>query len=143
TNVRLLNNVHNNTIRITTDSDILASASPGTGYEIARIINAASSIFGKTGGHGASPVGAVLENAGLVSAKSGTLSFEDGLRFINTGSLHAASGATLQVLGNVSVPEAQSISGGGAFDIPALTVAGNVSPGDSIGTLTTTGDLLL
>src|SRR5690606_35515035 len=115
----------------------------GNGTEHGRIVNLASTTFEKSGGNGVSAVGVVFENSGLASVTSGTLSFSGGAFFINTGSQHAGGGATLQVSGDVNVPSGQSLSGGGTFDSPGLPLGGTLAPGDSLGRLTTTGDLVL
>jgi len=131
--------VSNAWLRFTSDADITDVSGGGTAPVIVN-----EGIVEKTAGVGTSVVEAAFENTGIgrVSARSGTLHFSGA--FTNDGSLHAGAGATLGIDNAVTVQVGQSLTGGGTFDVPSLTVAVDLSPGDaSLGTLATTGHLVL
>lgn len=92
-------------------------------------------ILRKSGGTGTSQVLTNVNNSGLIRVESGTLAFSSG-SFVNTGSLYAKQNSTLSVATNVTVPPGQSVTGGGHFAIPQLTIQGTLSPGESPGSPT-------
>ena len=91
-------------------------------------------------GTGTTTVGIPFTNTGTLAVNAGTLIL--GSTFTNSGALALAGGATLQSSGTISLGTS-TLSGTGTVSAPSVTAGGLVSPGNSSGNLSLTGNLTL
>ncbi|MEJ6602346.1 MAG: PEP-CTERM sorting domain-containing protein [Opitutaceae bacterium] len=115
---------------ITTDGTFSSSADDFT------LVN--NGTIKKTGSIGTTTIDVPFTNNGLVTALTGNFHFTDTLTFGDGGKL----GGGVQFDAPLTLPTNSTLQGNGTITGTIIT-GGKVSPGNSIGTLTITGDLNL
>jgi len=89
---------------------------------------------------GTTAVHVPFTNTGTLNIAAGTLIFTS--TFTNSGAIALSSGATLQSPGTLAMGTS-ALTGTGTINAASVTAGGLVSPGNSAGTLTLTGNLTL
>lgn len=115
-----------------TDGTLGASA---TGFTVTN-----NGTFQKTAGESTTTVNAPFTTNGIVRADTGILHFADSFNFDN--GLLALGGGQVTLAQTLSFPSTSALTGNGTI-IGNVETSGFVSPGNSIGSLSITGDLTL
>jgi hypothetical protein len=102
--------------------------------------NSTTGVYSKSGA-GTTTFSVPFANLGLLSVSAGSIVFSS--TFTNSGGISLSHGATAQFSSPLSFGTSNPLSGTGTINAPAVTAGGLVSPGNSPGTLTLTGNLTL
>jgi hypothetical protein len=122
--------------------DLQADASLSDNGGTGTFTNSSGATFKKSGGTGTSTIAWPFNNSGTVRVESGILSFTSTLT--NAGTLSVALGSTLSAAGAINSTDAILGNGtitGGSGAITINLNSGSISPGESAGELTVSGDL--
>ncbi len=126
---------------IWSDGDMTGSATDGTlGASATGFTVTNNGTFQKTAGESTTTVNAPFTTNGIVRADTGILHFADSFNFDN--GLLALGGGQVTLAQTLSFPSTSALTGNGTI-IGNVETSGFVSPGNSIGSLSITGDLTL